>query len=94
MAKIIGLKEKQLALKEINQKLKSLEPVNEFLHAENPSGLYTISFDSFKSTLLCTDPQTIKNLVNAYKKELVNDIRAKATEFSIEFEEDEEAMLQ
>ena len=93
MAKIIGLKEKQLALKEINHKLKCLEPINEFLNAQNSSGVYTISFDSFKSFLLCKDEETIKNLVLAYKKELVAEIRSEADKFSIEFDEAEEASL-
>lgn len=93
MAKIIGLKEKQLALKDITQKLKLLEPINAFLAAENPSGLYTISFDSFKSTLLCKDPEAIKAYVVAYKKELVNEIRTQAENYSIEFDETEELLL-
>ena len=93
MAQIIGLKEKQLALKDINQKIKSLEPVNEFLKAENPSGVYTISFGTHKSSLLCEDADAIKAFVYAYKKNLVDAIRAKAQEYSIEFDASEEEML-
>lgn len=93
MAQIIGLKEKQLALKEINSKLKALKPVNDFLGAENTSGRYTISFGDFKTNLLCNDNDTIKALVFAYKKELVTEIRDQAEKYSIEFDEDEENML-
>ena len=98
MAKIIGLKEKQQALKDINRKINSLQPVNEFLNAdisaENPSGLYTLSFGEYKTTLLCKDANAIKALVSAYKLELVKDIKGQAEMFSIEFDPDEEAALE
>lgn len=132
MARIIGLKEKQLALAEINQKLKSLIPINEFLNEINDSGLYTISFTKTKAQpendttdvennkavadpgdkaehlvkrgkrnkeerieapFLCSDADTVKSFVVAYKKELVNELRAKAKEFSIEFNDEDEALL-
>lgn len=93
MANIIGLKEKQLALKEINRKLKSLQPINDFLDATNSNGLYNISFGEFEAKLVCKDSDTIKALVFAYKKELVNEIREQAKKHSIEFDEDEENML-
>lgn len=93
MAKIIGLKEKQLALKQITHKIKSLEPINDFLNAINETGIYTISFDSHKSSLLCKDAAAIKALVLAYKKELVDEIRAQAEKYSIEFDEEEEELL-
>lgn len=93
MANIIGLKEKQFALKEINKKLKDLKPINDFLGAENPSGLYEISFGTFKSNLLCKDSDTIKAFVFAYKKELVAEIRAQAEKYDIEFDEEEENLL-
>lgn len=93
MARIIGLKEKQLALKEINQKLRDLKPVNEFLEASNPDGVYTISFGEHKTQLLCKDQETIQALVFAYKKDMVSKIREQAERFSIEFDEEEEMLL-
>lgn len=134
MAKIMGLKEKQLALANINHKLKSLIPINEFLNETNPSGLYTISFtqtklqvqenntsvenketvdatndeaidkglikhskrnkeEKFEAPFLCADADMVKSFVLAYKKQLVDDLRAKAKEFSIEFSEDDEELL-
>lgn len=93
MANIIGLKEKQLALKEINRKLKALKPVNDFLDAENPDGVYKISFDRFESHLLCKDSDTIKAFVFEYKKEMVTEIRELAKKYSIEFDEEEEKLL-
>lgn len=134
MAKIIGLKEKQLALTDINHKLKSLIPINEFLNEINPSGLYTISFtknkpqvqdnntdvddkenvetsnneavdknlvkrskrskeEKLEAPFLCSDADTVKSFVLAYKKQLVDEIRAKAEEFSIEFDDEDEALL-
>lgn len=93
MANIIGLKEKQLALKEITRKLKTLVPINEFLSAKNPTGVYTISFGEFQSKLLCEDAETIRSCVFAYKKKVVDEIREQATKFSIEFDEEEEKLL-
>lgn len=93
MAKIIGLKEKQLALKQIEQKIRTLGPINEFLAADNPSGIYTVSFGAFKSPLLCPDQVAIRKLVSDYKSKLVREIRAQAEQYSIEFEEDEETLL-
>ena len=93
MAQIIGLREKQAALTEINHKIKSLEPVNKFLESENPDGIYTLSHNKLKTPILCKDSNTIKALVLAYKKELVNEIRAMAEKYSIEFNEDDEAAL-
>lgn len=93
MAKIIGLKEKQLALKQIEQKIKALGPINEFLEADNSTGIYTVSFGSVKSPLLCPDQVSIRKLVSDYKIKLVSEIRAQAEQYSIEFEEDEEALL-
>lgn len=93
MAKIIGLKEKQLALKQIEQKMKALGPINEFLDAENPTGVYTLSFASFKTPVLCRDSNIIKQLVLAYKNELVSELKTQAEQYSIEFEESEEALL-
>lgn len=134
MARIIGLKEKQLALAEINQKLKSLIPINEFLSEPNPSGLYTIAFvknnpqvqenntavenkenvetssektvnknltkhtkrnkdGKIEAPFLCPDSDTVKSFVLAYKKQLVDELRAKAEEFSIEFGDEDEALL-
>lgn len=93
MAKLKGLKERQLALKDINSKLKLLVPVNEFLNAENPSGIYTVSFDGYRASLLCKDGEAIRELVLNYKKELVSEIRDLAVQHSIEFEAEEEAML-
>lgn len=93
MANIIGIKEKQLAVKEINRKLKTLKPINDFLAAENPSGIYTISFDNYESNLLCKDGDAIKALVFAFKKELVAELREQAEKFSIEFDDEDEKLL-
>lgn len=133
MARIIGLKEKQLALADINHKLKSLIPINEFINETNPSGLYTISFnknnpesqdnntevenkgsvdatgdeagnknptkrgkrkeEKIEAPFLCPDADMVKSFVLAYKKHLVDELRAKAKEFSIEFGEEDEALL-
>lgn len=93
MAKISGLKEKQLALKEINAKLKALVPLNEFLDANNEKGLYSISFGNVKTTLLCQDKETINLLVRAYKKTIVDEIKKQAEEYSIEFDEEDKKLL-
>lgn len=132
MARIIGLKEKQLALADISRKLKQLIPLNYFLQENNPSGLYTISFTKTKpheetedapdvgnkadprqskqsaegkrtikrekeekveAPFLCTDADAVKAYVLAYKAQLVNEIREKAKAYSIEFEEEDEALL-
>lgn len=93
MAYIVGLKEKQLVLKEISKKLKALAPINAFLSAENPSGLYTISFGDHSCHLRCDDSEQIKGFVRSYKKELVEEIRSMAEKATIDFDEDEEALL-
>lgn len=93
MANIIGLKEKQQALKEVTRKLKALKPINDFLSATNPTGVYNISFGEFASKLLCEDEDAIKSLVFEYKKKMVTEIREQAQKFSIEFDEEEEQLL-
>jgi len=134
MARIIGLKEKQLALADINHKLKSLIPINDFLNEINASGLYTISFiknkpqveenttaiedkekietssgkavdkdpvkrnkrtreEKIEAPFLCSDADTVKSFVIAYKEQLVKELRAKAEEYSIEFGDEDEALL-
>lgn len=95
MAQIIGLKEKQLALAEINGKLNSLKQINEFLTANNPSGKYTISFDNkHRISLFCHDGEAINAIVRAYKEQLVAEIRAEAQKYSIGFEDEDEALMQ
>ena len=97
MARIIGLKEKQRALAEMTKKINSLVPINSFLTAENPSGLYTISFgdkdSKEKATLLCNDPEAIRALVFNYKKELVAEIRQLAADYTLELEDEDEEII-
>ena len=74
MARIIGLKEKQNALKDIQQSLRSLAPLNSFIAADNPENEYVISFDTHKATLKCDEKEKINELVRAYKKVIVDHI--------------------
>ena len=89
MAQIIGLKEKQAALKDIQQHLRSLSPLNEFIMADNQEGEYTISFSSHKATLKCEDKKKIDELVLAHKKIIVDQIMALAKTHGIELDDDD-----
>lgn len=93
MAQLIGLKERQLGLVEIESKMKTLISVKDFLEKENPTGMYTISFEKQRIKLHCPDRQNINALVEGYKQSLINEIRALASKHSVEFEEDEELLL-
>ena len=44
MAKILNQEEQQKALKNINDSIRDLKKGNEILQADNPSGIFTISF--------------------------------------------------
>lgn len=98
MAKILGLKEQQKALREINSTLKEFEPINEFLKIQNPSDEYTISFKdengkTIQTKLLCDDKEPINILVKAYKENLVQSIKQKAAQYNIGLEEEELALI-
>lgn len=93
MAQIIGLKEKQQVLKDINKQLKSIAVINDFLTSENPTGIYTLSFGDHSTPIFCEDSEYIKALVKASKQDLVTKIRKAAEANMIEFSDDEEALL-
>lgn len=93
MPQLIGLKERQLGLSEIESKLRILSSVKDFLEKENPSGLYTLSFDKQRIKLFCPNREIINGLVDAYRKTLVDEIRALASQHSIEFNEEDELLL-
>ena len=94
MAKIIGLKEKQTALKDIQQSLRSLAPLNAFIDASNETGEYTISFDAHKATLQCGDKKKIDDLVLAHKKAIVAEIKRLAEKYEIEFDDEDLALME
>lgn len=93
MAKIIGLKEKQAALKDIQQALRSLAPLNEFIEANNTSSEYTISFEAHKATLKCEDKAKINELVLAHKKIIVDRILALSKANDIELDDEDLAVM-
>ena len=93
MAKIIGLKEKQAALKDIQQSLRSLAPLDAFVENENASTEYTISFDAHKATLKCDDKKKIDELVLAYKKTIVDHILTLAHDNQIELDEEDRQLM-
>lgn len=93
MPQLIGLKERQLGLAEIETKLKTLASVRDFLEKENPAGVYTLSFDKQRIKLHCPDRGPINALVEAYKKSLVAEIRELADKNAVEFNEEDEALL-
>lgn len=94
MAKIIGLKEKQAALKNIQFSLRSLAPLNAFIKEANPTNEYTICFDTHKATLTCDDKEKINELVRAYKKTIVDYINNQAQNYEIELDDDDRALME
>lgn len=93
MAQIMGLKERQLALSEINSKLNALKQINDFLTAENPSGKYTISFDKHRIAIFSPDGEAVNALISTYRNQLINELREQAKKYSIEFEDEDEALM-
>ena len=93
MAQIIGLKEKQEALAEIQSKIRSLETLNKFLQAENPSHEYVVSFAKTKAPIFCEEKETIDALVKAYKEKVVEEINKKSAEFSICLDEEDNKIM-
>lgn len=83
MAQITGLKEKQEALKEINAKLKSLEPLNLFLKTPNESNEYAVSFAAVKASIYCDNKETIDGFVKAYKEKIVKEINELSEKYFI-----------
>jgi hypothetical protein len=94
MAKIIGLKEKQEALKNIQQYLRSIAPLNAFIANANPENEYTISFGNHKAILKCDDKNKINELVRAYKMTIVTNIRDLAKKYEIELDEQDIALME
>lgn len=93
MASIIGLKEKQAALKDIQLFLRSLAPLNAFIAAENPQNEYVVTFDTHKATLKCEDKEKINDLVRAHKKVVVDRIEDMAKKYDIELDEEDRALM-
>lgn len=89
MAKITGLKERQLALAEIESKLRSLENLNLFLQTDNPSGEYSIKFDKIRTFILCEDKTQVNNLVLSYKQIIAKTIYELAEKHSIELDQED-----
>lgn len=89
MAQITGLHERQLALKDIQDMLKSLETLNLFLLTPNPSKEYTIRFDKIKVSILCESKETIDAFVMEQKAVIVEKINATATAHSIALDEED-----
>ena len=99
MAKIIGLKEQKIALNQINATLKEIEPINNFLSASNPSGVYTISFEdssgkTYKTKMLTPDKSNIDALVRAHKSNLSKNLLEKASAFNIALDDEEMALIE
>lgn len=93
MAQIRGIKDMQLALKDIEKQLKTVKTINQFLETQNDSGMYTLSFGNYSTPLICKDTEKIQELVISSKQHLVAQIRATAEANRIELDEDDEALL-
>ena len=93
MAKIIGLKERQEALTEIQLSLKSLLPLNSFLEDDNPTHEYVISFASHKAKIKSKEKEKINALVEEYKKSIVSEILNLAESYEIELDDEEYALM-
>lgn len=93
MAKITGLKERQLALTSIESKLRSLETLNLFLLTDNPTGEYVIKFDKIKATISCDDKIKVNALVEAYKQTIAKDIHELAEKHLIELDQEDTKII-
>ena len=89
MAKITGLKERQLALSEIEAKLRLLENINLFLQTENTTGEYNIKFDKIRTCIVCEDKTQVNNLVASYKNTIAKAITDLAEQYSIELDQED-----
>lgn len=94
MAQITGLLEMQKALKDIQAKIRSLEPLNTFLKSENNSNEYTISFQGAKAAAYCEDKELVNKLVLAQKSMIVNEINSLAEKYSITLEEEDKKIME
>lgn len=88
MASIIGLADQQKALKEIKNSLKDLTTINEFLEAQNSSGVYTITFTSddnkkYSTDIIVESKESINALAIKNKQKRCEDIVKKAEEYKI-----------
>ena len=94
MARIIGLKEKQGALKDIQAYLRTLSSLNSFIVAPNPTEEYIISFDTHKVSFTCSDKSKIDALILAFKETIVKNITSLAQKYEIELDDDDRALMQ
>lgn len=98
MAKILDQEEQRKALKNINGSIKDLEAANEFLKAQNPSGVYTISFtgegDKKYSTVMhAENKEELNLLILAHKEREKERIKALAEENRIALDPEDEVIL-
>lgn len=98
MPKIIGMDERQQALKEITNKLKDVSAINDFLKTSNETGEYTILFtDSngkkVRADIHCDSKEDVNLLVEEYKQNIKHKIIELAQAQQIGFDDDEKELL-
>ena len=98
MAKILNQKEQQIALKNVNNMIKDLAKVNEFLAAANSDGIYSIEFTDesntrFSAPLLCTNKEEVNRFVQAYKDQKSQEILQLVEEFHLALDDQDKEIL-
>lgn len=97
MANIIGLQEQQRALKEIQDILKDLAALNTFLSAQNPTGVYSITFSDEEGKKHKAELPAVKEEIAAlaarYKKDKSDYVRKLASDKRIALDLEDEEIL-
>lgn len=98
MAQIMNQEEQNKALKNINESIRSLKKINEFLTAANPSGVYALSFKDQEgkkhiAEIRVDEKSNIASLVMGFKEKENARIKALAESTLISLDpEDHEIM--
>ena len=108
MAKIRNFEETQKALEAIQLDISQLRSMKEFLKTDNPSKQYEICFkipisdtenEKTKNKKIAvkfqlSDRDTLKLVLSEHEEALCNEIRSLASQYQIDLEPEEEALLQ
>lgn len=98
MAKILDQEQQKKALDNINESIKAMKKINEFLQAANPSGNYTLSFkdaDDKKriAEIHMADNAGIVSLLVGFKQKEKERIAALAEENRIELDPEDHDIM-
>lgn len=98
MARIIGQKEQQAALKKIKNLRKDIENANEFLEKTNDNSTFSFSFtdeegSTCTSNALVVNKAEVDKFVREYKNNVVDYVIKLSQEHRLEFELDEKLVF-